>query len=232
MEFGDAIWWKITLKIHNRADVFSFVRSYEKLHSKIPLISITLLIKQISPGVWTVFGCFHLGARSYIVIGRYRKSYHWPEPCLRFKVVRYSLQVLLSPFWWFFLLVLVCKRIILEVHMWLYWFTDTIHNHSRGADHMKKCFFSTSRDSKTTYSTTALSPVWHDEVGLFTQWSCGFLPIATLTDLHTWQVMAAPQSPPHWSISQSFVDATEGCGTLASVQFFISWENWAKIHLI
>lgn len=57
--------------------------------------------------------------------------------------------------------------------MWLYWFTDTIHNHFKRRDHIKNLLFSTCRDSKNY--------VLHNCIDCyFTQWSCGLFPIGNI----------------------------------------------------
>lgn len=166
MEFGDEIWWKITLKIHNRADVFSFVRSYDKLHSKILLISITLLIKQISPGVWTVFGCFHLGARAYIVIGSHITGLNpvwdsrWLDILCKFYFHRFGV-FFVGPcfanesFWKY-----ICDFIDLLMKYIIIQEGPTIW----------KRLFSTSRDLKNYVLHNCIE-------SCLARWSCGFLPI-------------------------------------------------------
>ena len=252
MEFGDEIWWKITLKIHNRADVISFVRSYEKLHSKIPLISITLLIKQISPGVWTVFGCFHLGARSYIVIGSHITGLNpvwdsrWLDILCKFYFHRFGD---------FF-----CWSLYANESFWKYIcdFVDllVLYIIIQEEEPCEKMCFSKSRDSlgggfryflfspylgKIPILTNIFQRGWNHQLvqnyfpqlhWLLAQWSCGFLPIATLTDLlcvasdgwNIWDKNHAPQSP-HWDQS-IFCRIFEGC-VLTSVRFFYFLRFWA-----
>ena len=156
----------------------------EKLHSKIPLISITLLIKQISPGVWTVFGCFHLGARSYIVIGSHITGLNpvwdsrWLDILCKFYFHRFG-----DFFCWF---------LFANESFWKYIcdFIDTIHNHSRGGTIWKNAFFDVQGFKRLR--TPQLHWVLFTHMKL---WLFAHCNINILTDLHKWQVMAAPQSP-------------------------------------
>ena len=217
LEFGDEIWWKIKLKIHNRADVISFVRSHEKLHSKIPLISITLLIKKNLQVFERSLGVSISVHDQYIVIGSHITGLNpvWDSRGLD----------VLCKFYFHRFGVFFVGPCLQTNHFGSTYVTLLIHNHSRGGTTWKNAFLR--RPGIQNYF-----PQLH---WLFARWSCGFLPIATVTDLHTWQVMAAWRIIPvsKWLVTPIYKPFSPfGRGTTLLRGTYHSYYNYLLIAMI